>query len=98
MLLARVLQLVHEVDDRAIPYSAQPCFETGRATRTESGDQGAEDPQFIGAGSDPDGLGPSGLSRGELAEIVAAVPVDVPSGEPDGRDRPQPDGGRALQA
>ena len=39
-----------------------------------------------------------GLACGELAEVVASVPVAIRSGEPHGGDRAGPDGTRALQA
>jgi hypothetical protein len=96
--LAAVFKLFRQIEQR--PFAERPQFlaERARARRPEPGDQGAEDAEFAGVRSDPGGLSPLRLAGGQLAEIVAAFPVPILSGEPHGLDGAEPDGARALQA
>src|SRR5215472_18484563 len=71
---------------------------TGGEGRAEPGYQGGEGAELIAARSGPGRLGLVRLARGELAEVVASVPVTIRPGEPHGADRAETDGGRALQA
>jgi hypothetical protein len=97
--LAAIFQFVHEVDERPFTHGPQSLLEARPGERrAEPGDQGGEGAELITARSDPGRPGPLRLARGQLAELVASVPVDIWPGEPHRADRAEPDGACALQA
>src|SRR5580692_1172336 len=93
--LAAAFQFVHEVDHGHFTQGTQRLLVTGRVV-DEPGYQGGEGTELVAARSDPGRLHPVRLACGQLAEVVASVPVAIRSREPHGGDRAEPDGTRAL--
>src|SRR5215469_5378748 len=89
---------MHEVGHWPFSQGPQRLFQGGGEGRAEPGYQGGEGAELIAARSGPGWLGLTRLARGELAELMASVPVAIRPGEPHGPDRAEPDRGRALQA